>query len=77
MCYCPACHQLRGCSPVSAAGSPPRPFTLPLHWALFPLRARGEGGEEREGRDAWHLAFHGTKIGHVRWDQEIFKGPAI
>ena len=30
----------------------------------------GVGGSseqgEKEGRDSWHIAFHGTKIGHLR-----------
>ena len=28
------------------------------------MREEGEG--EKEGRDAWHIAYHATNVGHVR-----------
>jgi len=70
VCYCETCHKLRGCPSISSAGNPPTSFTLPLRWVLYPLRAREdvreEGEGEKEGRDAWHIAYHATNVGHVR-----------
>ena len=72
ICFCETCHKLRGCSLVSTAGNPPKNFTLPIRWVIFPLKLRDEclnreeGETEKEGRETWHLAFHGTKTAHVR-----------
>jgi len=71
VCFCEACHKLRGCPSVATAGDPPKNLNLPISWVLFPLRG-AEEGEEREGgetggcREAWHLAYHGTKIANIR-----------
>ena len=61
-------------------GLPPVNFTLPLRWAVYPLKPRREGskegeeegekedgkGEKEEGRESWHVAFHGIQVGNIR-----------
>ena len=42
VCFCEACHKLRGSANFATAGDPPKSLNLPINWVLFPLR--GEGG---------------------------------
>nr|CAD7587837.1 unnamed protein product [Timema genevievae] len=63
VCYCEACHKLRGAQAYNHKGDPPVEYAVPCGWCRFTLR-RQPGADVAS--DKWHVAFYGTRLSDIR-----------
>ncbi|KAK7486086.1 hypothetical protein BaRGS_00022695 [Batillaria attramentaria] len=65
MCFCEACHKLRGEDLYHKRGEPPRDYALPYGWCRYVLRAASKA-HALNVAEKWHTAYHGTRLDLVR-----------
>ncbi|XP_053318739.1 LOW QUALITY PROTEIN: neuralized-like protein 4 [Spea bombifrons] len=64
VCYCDACHKLRGDDVYKKRGDPPRDYAEPSGWCSFPLRLNPRLSCTQYKK--WHIAYQGSSAGGVR-----------
>ncbi|GFR92101.1 neuralized-like protein 4 [Elysia marginata] len=65
VCFCSACHKVRGEDIHLRRGDPPKEFVLPFGWCRYVLRAPNKA-HSLNVAEKWHLAYYGVNMADIR-----------